>query len=369
MDINIYLILFIVFAGWLLSLNDNRYRRGVYIVVCCIILLLVAALRSPEWFAERYGLDTLAYKINFESTIDNGWEEVWIIISQYYQGLSDDFDVGYTVLKIIIGWFTDSFYIYSIIADLLFFVPFGIILYRYSTSMRQLIFAFVFYVALVQVFLLAGARQIFAIGFDMMAMLSVIDRKKWWAVLFFFLGVSVHLSSSLFLIPLLLMWFKVRPLTQKIIHLICFILLPLIVFYPSQAIQYLGNLSGSERYANYATGEIAGGASTVILLLEVLSLLCLIAIRRVDLQKKPFIQYFYVMVPMFTLLAPLIRAKGAMIRLSLYFHLFLVLLVPLAIDSLFKGRSKEIVNYVVIFALAYLTLKGNNMDYYFFWQK
>jgi len=366
MQINFILTLFIIFSGLFFSTKDNKHNRGIYIIVCCAILLLVAALRSPDWFTDRYGLDTLGYKNYFESTLNQGWKEILSIISQHYSSIN--FDIGFTILNIILGWFTDSFYLFSLFADLLFFIPLGIILYRYSTNIYQLIFAFIFYLALIQVFLLAGARQIYAIGFDMMAFLCVIDRKRWLTIIFFLLGVSIHLSSLLFLIPLLMIWFNVKPQTLKLIHVICFILFPLILLSPNQFILLLSAASGSERYANYGLGEISGGASTFIFLIEALSLLCLIAIRTSDLKKNTTLRSFYVMVPLFTIFAPLVRGNGAMIRTSLYYHLYLMLLVPFAIDYLCKKDTRLLANYVAIIALAYFALKGGSSEYYFFWQ-
>lgn len=54
------------------------------------------------------------------------------------------------------GLFTHDFPVYSLLADLISFVPFGILLYSYCT------FAFVFYIALIQVFFLGVPDRLFA---------------------------------------------------------------------------------------------------------------------------------------------------------------------------------------------------------------
>lgn len=369
MNINAILIFFIVLAGILFSSKDNQRSRGFFVILCSLLLIIVASLRSPDWFADRYGLDTLSYKYDFENLSNTEWSMVWQTIVRYYQGYGDDYDVGFIVMKKIISFFTDSFYVYSIIANLLFFVPLGIVLYRYSTSVINIVFAYIFYIALIQIFLLAGTRQVFAIGFDIMAFLAVVDRKKWKAMIFFLLGISVHLSSSIFIIPLLMIWYDVQPRSLKLIHAICLIVFPIILLSPDTIIVFLGAASGSERYANYSTGETGAGASTFTNLIAALSLLCLLAIRRVDLRDKPYIRIFYVMVPLFTFFAPLIRGNGVMIRISLYFHLYLMLLVPYAIECISKDTAKSFLKCVAIAGLAYMNLKGGGIDYYFFWQR
>lgn len=367
MNINIIIISFIVLVGLFFSRKDNPRNRGIFIILCSIILILVASLRSPDWFTQQYGLDTLSYKFDFEDTSKKGWDVIMKTIYLYYHGYGENYDVGYIIMNKIISFVTNSFFVFSFIANLIFFVPLGIILHRYSKCIIDIIFAYIFYIALVQIFLLAGARQIFAIGFDLMALLSLVDKNKIRTIIFFLIGVSIHLSSFLFIIPLMMIWFDARPRTLKKIHVICFILFPIVLAYPNLIIHFLGEASGSERYANYGTGEIAGGASTFIFLVEMLSLFCLFAIRRLDLLEKDYMRTFYVMLPYITFFAPLVRGDGTMIRISLYFHLFLMLLVPYAIDCAFKGSSRNLLKYIAIVGLAYMTLKGST-DYYFYWQ-
>lgn len=367
MKIYIYLIVFVILLGLLMSTKDNEHNRGHYIVFCSVVLLFIAVFRSPEWFADKYSIDSLSYKEMFEVNYDLGWKEFWNMVNQSRSGDGLAVDIGYYGLMAIMGFFTRSYYVFSFITDLIFFVPFGIILYRYSNSMRQLIFAFVFFIAFLLTGFIGGGRQCFAMGFDMMSMLAVIDRKKLRAILCFLLGLTIHFSSLLFLIPLLMIWFNIKPKTLKIIHGICFALVPLVLIIPGQIIVFLGNLSGVERYSNYGM-EIQGGATTFIVLIELLSLFCLFSIKKTDLQEKPSIRYFYVMAPLFTVLAPLIFANGAMIRLSAYYHNFLVLLLPMAIDCMFIEKNRNIIYFIVIVSLAFLTVSDGGMEYYFFWQ-
>lgn len=369
MHINLFLIPVIIVLGIILGQNDNRRNRLRYIILSSILLILIAALRSPEWMTNTYSIDTLNYKGYFEDSFDMGWDQFWqSFYARYFMGI-EEYDVGFVALNRIVSIFTHEFWVFSMVADLLFFVPFGIILYRYTTSNRQIMFAFVFYVALVQVFLFAGARQMFSLGFDLMALLSIIDRKRLMAVFFFILGIAIHFSSILFMFPLLMIWYGVNPRMLKFLHAICFVLFPVVLMFPNEMIVFMGNTVGMEKYADYGKGAIQGGATTFIFLIEVLSFFCLLTIRRKDLFVNLNIRTFYVMAPLLTFFAPLIISNGSMIRISLYYHLFLVLLVPYAIDSAFGKKNSSIVYAGVIGALSLLTLAGGGMTYYFFWQK
>lgn len=370
MQINIFLIPFIIILGLLMGQRDNRRSRLSYIIVCSVVLIFVAAMRSPAWMTNAYSIDTLNYKDYFESYSEMSWNDLWqSFYIRYFTG-GEDFDIGYIALNKIIGLFTSEFYVFSLIADLLFFIPFGMILFRYCTRMQQLVFVFVFYISLIQIFLLGGGRQMFSIGFDLMALIAVVDRKKYLAILFFIIGTTIHFSSLLFLIPLLMVWYNISPRVLKFMHIICFIFFPLVLAMPNELIVFMGETSGMEKYADFGRGAIQGGATTFVILIEVISFICLITIKSKDIVVSRALQIFYVMAPLLTFFAPLIRSNGSMIRISLYYHLFLALLVPYAIDCAFKKRRESSVAYfVAIGVLAALSLSNGGIQYYFFWER
>lgn len=370
MQINQITIPFIILIGLLYANNDNRRNRLSYILLCSGVLLMIAALRSPEWMTNTYNIDTVNYKEHFESTFDTdmGWDDFLHMFYLRYVQNMDDYDVGFVALNKIISLFTHEFWVYSMVADLLFFVPFGIILYRYTTSTRQIMFAFVFYVALIQVFLIGGARQIYSLGFDLMALLAILDRKRILATVLFLIGVTIHLSSFLFIIPLLMIWYGVKPATLKFLHAICFIVFPVVLMFPNEMIVFMGNTVGMEKYAEYGKSGIQGGSENFIFLIETLSFFFLLAISRKALLANQNIRNFYVMAPLLTFFAPLIISNGSMIRISLYYHLFIALLVPYAIDCAFGKENSGIVYACAIGVLSLLTLSGGGITYYFFWQ-
>ena len=368
MIINLLLVPFVIIFGLLMMSTDSNKNRLRYIIVTCAVLLFIAAMRSPEWMTNTYRIDTLNYKGYFESARDMSWSNFWLAAYSRYLGNNEEADLGFMALNKIVGLYTQEFAFFSLVADLLFFIPFGIIIYRFGTNKYQIIFAFIFYIALVQIFLFAGARQVYALGFDLMAFLAMSNRKKVLTILFLLLGIFMHFSAILFIIPVLLMWFGISPAMIKRIHIICFLLFPFVFFMPNEIIVFMGDSIGMERYSEYGKGAIQGGAETFLILIEILSLFCLFAIKVKDMRNDAKIWLFYIMTPLFTFFAPLIRSNGSMIRISLYFHLFLILLVPYALECVFKGSSRQNAYIFAIGALAILTLSGGGMIYYFYWQ-
>lgn len=366
MQINLFLIPFVIVLGLLLAQNDNKKSRMIYIVLCSAVLAFIAAMRSPVWMTNTYQIDTLNYLYVFESASDMSWDDLFSFAHSRYVGKQDDADVGFLFFTKLIGLFTHDFYIYSLIADLFFFVPFGILLYRYCTSIRQIMFAYVFFIAMLLVFFFGGARQIFSIGFDMMALLAIIDKKRFRAIVFFSLGVLLHFSSLLFIAPILIIWYNVNPKVLKRLHVVSFGLLPIVAAFANLFIFFLADTSGLEKYQNYASGNLVG-AITFVLLIELVSFFCYVAIKERDMLHNKVLQDFYVMIPFFTIFGLL--SYGSLIRISLYFHLYIAVLVPFAIDCMFTPRNRRIAYVLAIGVLAFLAMVNTGMTYYFYWQK
>ena len=75
----------------------------------------------------------------------------------------------------------------------------------------------------------------------------------------------------------------------------------------------------------------------------------------------------YAVLPFMTALIPLTSVDGALNRVSLYFHIYLMLLVPIAIELLFP-KDKRLVYSFAIVVLALLCI-SQDFTYYFFWQE
>jgi len=362
MHINLILIPFIILMG--LFLPDNDKNRKIYIIVVILIFSLESALRSL-FLVE----DTYRYYIHFvEKVPEISWGEIWSsFIGRYFGEGEREYDFGYTLLEKALRCVTSSFQVFTFLSQLLFYVPMGILLYKYSTNNRQLIFAFIFFIALLQVSALGGGRQLLARGCWLMTFMLVDEKKYVKAALWLLVGATFHFSIFIVLAAVALGFLK--PGQLKLGHAITFFVLPLVLLSPRAIISFMGAVIESERYAGYGEHEITGGATTFVVLMELLSVFCFIMLRKSSLDENKSLKKMYAMLPCLTLAAPLIIADGVMIRLSSYFHMFLMLLVPLAIDE-FKDKKTIILIYVLLIStLAFLTVKnGGGLEYYFFWQ-
>ena len=123
MHIKLIEILFVIIIGLMMGTKDSKGMRRGYIILCSILLLFVAAFRSPEWMTTAYGIDTYVYQEYFKQALDMNWGELKQALHERYIEGVGDFDIGYLVLCKLIGFFTSDFGLFSLFADLLFFVP------------------------------------------------------------------------------------------------------------------------------------------------------------------------------------------------------------------------------------------------------
>lgn len=361
MNIKLFLFVIIVLLGIILSTgNDAKGRkRKWYVIIITFLLVLESCLRSVY-----VGPDTIHYYSSFNSVVNMSWERVFGSFRTAYLA-GEGKDPGFTVLMKIIHLFSHNFNVFLFFCALLFFLPLGLLLYRCSTSVLQLMFAFTLYVALFNIVALSGVRQQIATGFCFMAFLQLDKDNNWKALLFIFVGATIHVSALIFAVVPIIRAFSVG--TLKTIHMASFATIPFVIMFAGAIMYFLASLLANDYYTTYANSESDGSSATYIVLMELLSLFCFIAIKQSYLIKDKRIKLLYVMLPMLTITAPLITLNGAMIRIGQYFTLYMMLLVPFAIDSVAKKNERIYLYLGMIAALIFLTLRGGGFKYYFFW--
>lgn len=337
----------------------------IYIIIISLILILESSLRSLFLIE-----DTYSYYVMFTVRVpDMSWDEIWLnFVNRYFRHipLDEEFDIGFYVLQKVISSLTNSFQLFTFLSQLIFFIPMGIMLYKYSINTRQLIFAFVFYVALLHVSALGGGRQLLARGCWIMAFMLVNEKKIVKGAIWLFVGLTFHFSILAVLLAVALSFLKSGQL--KLIHMVTILALPIVFLFPVMLIQNMASLAGSDRYASYGEHAITGGANVFIILILSLSVFCFVVLRKNNLESNVRLKQLYPMLPCLTIFAPLIIVDGVMIRLSSYFHMFLMLLVPYAIEGFKDKRIVVFIYTLMVGALVFLALKNGGLRYYFFWQ-
>ncbi len=224
-------------------------------------------------------------------------------------------------------------------------------------------FAFVLYVALFHIIALSGIRQQIATSGCFIAYLLLSKDKYIWASLIIILSGFFHISSLVFgaLVGLYIMNVKWKWNLEKFFHACAILLIPVMLSSLIQFVSFIASFLENEYYQGYAEDGIAGGAMTYVVLMESLSVICFLFINKDILKSQPHVKIMYQVLPLATILVPLVTMNGAMIRLGQYFTIFMLMLFPYAIEGFFTRYYKWVYS-ASIFILLVLSL---NNEYYY----
>ena len=362
MNIKLALFAFVILLGMIFGTRKdvNRKQQKWYVILMTAVLILESSLRSVN-----VGNDTMSYYYTFLSIKNMSWGEIFASFSTSFKG-GEGKDPGFALFVKIIQIVSGDFNFFLFVSALVFFIPLGMILYRYSNHILQLIFAFTLYIALFHIVALSGIRQQLATGFTFMAFLLLGDGKRILSALVIVLGSMLHISAALFLLVPVLSYMNRRAL--KPIHLASFLTIPFAIIYAGAIMTFLASFLTNDYYGTYGEDESAGGAVTYIALMELLSFFCYIAIKKKSVVNDINTGLLYIMLPLLTMTVPLISLNGAMIRVGQYFTLYMMLLAPIALDSFSAKGSNKIYYFGMIAALVLLSFNSGAFDYSFFWQ-
>lgn len=362
MNIKLLLYVIIILLGAVMSdgSDPKDKKRKWYVIIIISLLVLESCLRNVV-----VGPDTIAYESAFNRVTNMSWEDVLSSFrTAYIEG--DSKDPGYVIFMKLAQVISKDFNVFLFICALPFFIPLGKLLYRCSSSIMQLMFAFTLYVALFHIVALSGIRQQIATGFCFMAFLQMDKGHNAKALITLAFGATFHISALIFAVIPALRLLSARVL--KTSHLFSFGLIPFVIAYAASIMLFLASFLANDYYTTYADSESNGGATTYIVLMELLSLFCYSSIKVKTIEGDERKKLLYTMLPMLTLTSPLITLNGAMIRIGQYFTLYMMLLVPMAIDYISKGEIRRIIYWGMIAALVVLTLRSGDFEYFFFWQ-
>lgn len=360
MNITLVNCIVVILLGILFSsIGNSEKNKTYYIVFVLFWLLLETALRGLS-----VGSDTRSYYEMFENTCRTEWSDIFNMFFSTYRDKANEDDIGFVLLQKIISIFTYNWSVFVFISDLLFYIPFGILLYRYCKTFWHLTIALLIFVCLFQIIPLSGGRQLQAMGLCIISFMYLDKEKYRQAIIFVLIGALIHKSCLLCLLPIVLS--KLKPNVIKTVHILSILAIPVALSNINQFIVFLGESIGSEKYANYGRGFIQGDAVTFLILLELVSLFCLIGVKRNDLANDKTLLKLYTMVPCFTIFATMIYSNGSMIRVSMYFHLYIMMLIPYTIDLFFKKGNKTIY-FIFVALLLFFALTSTGVKYYFLW--
>lgn len=365
MIVNFIVIILILFLGLMFLKHHNPNSsviRKKYIKIICFILILQSGLRNVA-----VGDDTFAYKEGFEDVTDTSWGEIKHQFENYFIDEKVK-DPGYIVFQKIVQFFTNDYQIFLLLVAVLFFSAFGMFIYNNTDTLKHVIFAFVIYMALFYWFFsITGIRQTLATAFTIFAFELLKKRKFIWFFILVFLAINMHKTALVFL-PMFFIYLIKNTKVIKVIYVFMLLLFPVFMVFRNNLVLIAQNAFGYKEYEEIQES----GTFTFTFLILSLSMIALFNSRSL-LKIKNEMKYFYFAFAMVIILVPLSYINPSLLRIVMYYSIFIMVFTPYIIESfsiISLKLSKDL--YVVgisVILLLFLKTNLNSPEYGFFWEE
>lgn len=335
------------------SLEEQRRKKRLCIVgtVCWILLSGLRAL--------SVGPDTLAYKIHrFDSTIKTPWRNIIYDFYNKYVNGAEIKDPGYTILEKAFQIFSTDYQVFLIFIAVVFFVPMGIFIYKYSRNpyVSFILFSCLFY----SFFAITGHRQTIATAFAVFIGIELIKRRKLiWFLLLVIVFSTIHASALCFIPFYWISKIKINKITLGIY----WIAIVAAFLFRYQLLAFLQSLIGYEGYQDYE----GAGAGTFMLMLFLVAAVVTIFHKLLLKSNQPMVRMSINALLCACFFSPLLLINPSTMRVVQYYSLFLLILLP-EIAVIFKGQKDRVVYNIVCCFLLIALLVLNQPQYSFFWQ-
>lgn len=365
MIINLFVIFLILSIGFFFNVNypqtfnESKIRKK-YVYIICFIFIFYAGLRNLA-----VGDDTYQYYRLFEDIKTKNWDSINEVFF-YYLDSGIGKDVGYLYFEKIIQIFTNEFQVYLFVVALIFFSSLGNFIYKNTTRLSDCILGFLIYFVLFNnVFTISAIRQSLALAVVFYAF-ELIKKKKFFIFIIILISTSLIHKTVLIFIPF---YFIAQIKKERLFVLITIILFPLVFINRDSLGEYFKLISGYNDYEQYE-GAGTYNFTLLFLFLLVISLFQ----RKFIINKNAQAKMYFLALGLVLVLLPMSWIHPAALRITMYFSIFILLLLPEVLNSLdkysLKFKKDMYVLTVVLLVLLYMRSNWNNpIQYGFFWEE
>ena len=317
-----------------LQKKEDRFRK-ILIYLFCIIAIFQAGLRDPYNLPD--GNDTLTYQVIYNQLMSTSWESFfkdYSLFSSDYSGR----DSGYAFFLKLSQYISKDFTFYMFLTAIIFMIPFSMLVYKYVKSYLGIILVFAIYFAIFTGIINSFMRQAAALGITLFATKYIISRK--WVCYYGLMLIALTFHGSA--IAAFPFYFIPRiSRTEKWLKL-SFVAFPVMILFLKPLMKYF--VSGTV-YDGYLTEEIVNPVNYMALIVAI-SMLALIFFKDIRQLKDGEILISSAIGTM--LFLPVVFMGNTVLRLSYYYVLILILLLPNVVDSMKISRMSKILTYLFL---------------------
>ena len=358
----IYYFLSIVIISYLLiatRINDTNSakKRKMFAYMFAIICILITGLRHVA-----VGSDTYAYFRQFEAMKSTSWASLWHDFVVYLTGGGGK-DLGFSVLMKVFQIFFGEYQFFLFFVVIVFYVPTIKYLYDHTTNLRSLFIACLLLAALFFQFTYTGLRQVIVFGLIIISMKYIESKQLFKFVLIILVAATLHKTAIVFIPCYFIGYVK----DSRWVYLGALLLLPVLFIYRNTIAMFMAVASNEERYMMYADGTFETEGTPMFTALIVLIVIAGVIYRKRIMIMFSDSQIITNLIIIALMLTPLTWVDPNLMRLVMYFTLFLPIYFSRIIDAMPKSLGNATTILAVI-ALSLLMIK-QALPYAFFWQE
>ena len=302
------MLLLVVMAIALLytKVKDTDYNKKICVTIITIVMALFSGMRS--WWMG----DLIKYYTNYLNCNGTDW-------SDYV--FEDYTNLGLPLFFRGAGAVGISFDLCIFIIAVFFSVALGILVYRFSPSPY---WSYLMFIAMgFYIFTFSGLKQTCAMGFVIFAMMAILDNRPVRFLILVLIASVFHAPALVFL--------AAYPMAKKKINASYFFLIAAIIilvyFFHDQIVEMMAEAYYEEEKLYVASGGI-GGRVLMMALIMVFG----IVMRPLQQRDTVFRQVFNLMV-VAAIIQYFSTYDNVFSRLADYYYQFIVLFLPLAMES------------------------------------
>ncbi len=334
----------------------KKYNSKYYLFLTFFLLFLMAAFRKCDLWIDLAGYEKrhiyLKFLTNWETFFNN-----YLVTSK---------DVGYYVLEWISTKLGISFQVWIAIIAAFFLFVIGKLIHikSYQALISTLLFLGLGFYS----FSMSGLRQVVAISLTVLAYEQLDEDHNWRFIILTLIASLFHKTAIVFIVLLFLKKVKFGKF-----HIIGF-LIGLVGFfsYKNQLREILNTYFFTENYSGYSTSTSTLTYTRFFILLAIF-VFCLLYYKKVNSlcdfdhkcfqnEKKIKIRnplLLYNALFLGTIIQLYSSFVAEMFRVSMYFSLYAILLVPLALYSEKNGKLRNVFTMIIcLIILLYILISG-----------
>lgn len=331
------------------SINNSEFKRKseaqrrILVILFCLVAIISAGTRDINNLPE--GNDTAVYHDTYNELSRTSWHTLinnFSLFSTQYEGR----DSGYPIFVKVTQLICDDFTFFMFLVATMFMTQFGMLVYKYVKSFFGIILSFLIFFALFDVVILSFMRQAITMSIVFYALRYIVvrDWKRYFGIML--IALSLH-TSALVAIPY---YFLPNLSKTKKWIFITIAMSPFLLYFSKLLVSSF--LAGT-LYEQFVSGEIVSPINYIVFVAFISGLAYLY------FEKIKSIKDYELLISAAIgsiLILPIVFWGNSLLRISYYYVIILIPLLPCVIDIVkIRLANRHIIYYVFIsFFLLYI---------------